>query len=63
MTFLISAKENTVFLRSLLRAMRPRQWAKNGIIYLAFIFTINERWDLGEWGESLEVFGKILLRG
>ncbi len=54
---MISAKENTVFLRSLLRAMRPRQWAKNGIIYLAFIFTINERWDLGEWGESLEVFG------
>ena len=54
---MIIAKENTVFLRSLLRAMRPRQWAKNGIIYLAFIFTINERWDLGEWGESLEVFG------
>jgi 4-hydroxybenzoate polyprenyltransferase len=54
---MISAKENTVFLRSLLRAMRPRQWAKNGIIYFAFIFTINERWDLGEWGESLEVFG------
>lgn len=37
--------------------MRPRQWAKNGIIYFAFIFTINERWDLGEWGESLELFG------
>ena len=54
---MISAKENTVFLRSLLRAMRPRQWAKNGIIYFAFIFTINERWVLGEWGESLEVFG------
>jgi 4-hydroxybenzoate polyprenyltransferase len=54
---MISAKENTVFLRSLLRAMRPRQWAKNGIIYFAFIFTINERWDLGEWGEGLEVFG------
>ena len=54
---MISAKENTVFLRSLLRAMRPRQWAKNGIIYFAFIFTINERWNLGEWGDSLEVFG------
>jgi 4-hydroxybenzoate polyprenyltransferase len=37
--------------------MRPRQWAKNGIIYFAFIFTINERWDIGEWGESLELFG------
>ena len=37
--------------------MRPRQWIKNGIIYFAFIFTINERWDLSEWGESLELFG------
>ncbi len=37
--------------------MRPRQWAKNGIIYFAFIFTINERWDIGEWAESLELFG------
>ena len=52
-----SSKERVVFFRSLLRAMRPRQWAKNGIIYFAFIFTINERWDLGEWGESLELFG------
>ena len=54
---MINAKEGAVYLRSLLRAMRPRQWAKNGIIYFAFIFTINERWDLGEWAESLEVFG------
>ena len=46
-----------MFLRNLLRAMRPRQWIKNGIIYFAFIFTINERWDLSEWGESLELFG------
>ena len=37
--------------------MRPRQWSKNGIIYFAFIFTINERWDIGAWGESLELFG------
>jgi 4-hydroxybenzoate polyprenyltransferase len=53
----VSLKEGTVYLRSFLRAMRPRQWAKNGIIYFAFIFTINERWDLSEWGESLELFG------
>ncbi|SVC11490.1 uncharacterized protein METZ01_LOCUS264344, partial [marine metagenome] len=42
---------------NLLQAIRPRQWVKNAIIYFAFIFTINERWDLSEWGESLELFG------
>ena len=46
-----------MFLRNLLQAIRPRQWVKNAIIYFAFIFTINERWDLSEWGESLELFG------
>ena len=44
-------------LASLLRAMRPRQWTKNGIIYFAFIFTINQRWELGQWAEGLELFG------
>ena len=53
----VNSKEGAVYLRSLLRAMRPKQWAKNGIIYFAFIFTINERWDISEWGESLELFG------
>lgn len=53
----VSSKEGVAFLGSLLRAMRPKQWAKNGIIYFAFVFTINERWELGEWGESLELFG------
>jgi len=53
----VSSKEGAAFLGNLLRAMRPKQWAKNGIIYFAFIFTINERWELGEWGKSLELFG------
>lgn len=54
----VNSKEGGyVFLRNLMQAMRPRQWVKNAIIYFAFIFTINERWDLSEWGESLELFG------
>ena len=53
----VRSKEGGALLGSLLRAMRPKQWAKNGIIYFAFIFTINERWELGDWGESLELFG------
>ncbi|MDE2802598.1 MAG: UbiA prenyltransferase family protein [Chloroflexota bacterium] len=41
---------------SLLRAMRPRQWAKNGIIYFALVFSINQRWEFSMWREGLELF-------
>lgn len=49
-------KGGSGLLGSLLRAMRPRQWAKNGIIYFAFVFSINQRWEFGQLGESLELF-------
>jgi 4-hydroxybenzoate polyprenyltransferase len=31
-----------------LKAMRPRQWTKNGIVFLALVFSINEEYHLGE---------------
>ena len=49
-------KGGTAFLGSLLRAMRPRQWAKNGIIYFAFVFSINQRWEFAQLREGLELF-------
>ena len=39
-------------LRYLLKAMRPRQWSKNAIVFMAFIFSINDHWvpeDVGSW--------------
>ena len=33
-------------LLNLLKAMRPRQWTKNLLIYLPFGFTLNEKWRL-----------------
>lgn len=30
--------------RALLRALRPKQWLKNGLVFLAFIFTIRQAW-------------------
>lgn len=43
-------------LRAVVRSMRPRQWTKNGIVYLALLFSINERWqasDPSSWGPLL----------
>src|SRR6266540_593179 len=39
-------------LRYLLKAMRPRQWSKNGIVFIALIFSVNQYWqpdDPGSW--------------
>src|SRR3972149_540272 len=32
----------------LLRSMRPRQWTKNGIVFMAFIFSVNQEWQPDE---------------
>jgi len=35
-----------------LRAMRPRQWTKNGIVFLALVFSVNQQYqidDPGSW--------------
>src|SRR6185369_5774789 len=30
--------------RSLLKAMRPKQWIKNVLVFAAVVFTLNDRW-------------------
>ncbi|MXY45624.1 MAG: decaprenyl-phosphate phosphoribosyltransferase [Chloroflexi bacterium] len=43
-------------------SMRPRQWYKNLIIYLAFFFTIDEAWSLdADTIAALQLFGVITL--
>ena len=43
-------------------SMRPRQWYKNLIIYLAFFFTIDEAWSLNtDVQAALSMFGVITL--
>src|SRR5258706_3537331 len=29
---------------ALVRAMRPKQWTKNVLLYAGLVFTVNERW-------------------
>ncbi len=40
-------------LRYVLKAMRPRQWTKNGIVFLALVFSIDERYQLDDPGSWL----------
>ncbi len=48
--------------KALTASMRPRQWYKNLIIFLAFFFTINEAWTLnGDVQAALNMFGSITL--
>ena len=47
--------------RSLLVSVRPQQWTKNLLIYLAVFFTINEAWDPGDFGDLASVVGRATL--
>ena len=35
-------------LRYLFRSMRPRQWTKNGIVFLALIFSVGQEYHLSD---------------
>ena len=47
-------------LRPLLTSMRPRQWAKNLLVYLAFFFTVGEHGSKG-LGREFHLFGDATL--
>ncbi|HWQ28568.1 MAG TPA: decaprenyl-phosphate phosphoribosyltransferase [Dehalococcoidia bacterium] len=35
-------------LKYALLSMRPRQWTKNGIVFMAFVFSLGQSWHVGE---------------
>jgi 4-hydroxybenzoate polyprenyltransferase len=45
-------------LRYIFVSMRPRQWTKNGIVFLAFIFSVNQAWQ----PEAVSTWDSLLLR-
>ncbi len=48
--------------KALLVGVRPRQWYKNLIIYLAFFFTINEAWSINaDIGAALALLAEMTL--
>jgi 4-hydroxybenzoate polyprenyltransferase len=52
----LSIKWNTQ-LKYLFLAMRPKQWIKNLIIYMALVFSLNQHWTLGNIGHAIYLFG------
>ena len=35
---------------ALLKALRPQQWIKNGLVFLPFMFAIRQAWSLDDLG-------------
>ena len=57
----ISETEQLSILRQLpyiLRSMRPRQWIKNGIVFMALVFSVNQEWQ----PETLATWDHLFLR-
>ncbi len=48
-------------LRIVLKAMRPRQWSKNLIVFMALLFSIDDKWQLSDPSSWLDLFGWSLL--
>jgi 4-hydroxybenzoate polyprenyltransferase len=47
--------------RAVLTSIRPKQWTKNLLVYLALFFTVNEAWDASDFSALFSHFGKATL--
>jgi 4-hydroxybenzoate polyprenyltransferase len=47
--------------RYVLVSMRPRQWTKNLIVYMAFVFSINQEWEPHDASSWAPLLGKATL--
>lgn len=50
-------------LPALLVAVRPRQWLKNGLVVLPFLFSVNEAWRLADPDSWLPLLVRTVLAG
>ncbi|MCH8897319.1 MAG: decaprenyl-phosphate phosphoribosyltransferase [Chloroflexi bacterium] len=46
---------------ALLKALRPLQWMKNGLVFLPFIFAVNVAWSTDDLGSVPELLLRLLL--
>ena len=46
---------------ALLRALRPQQWIKNGLVFLPFIFAIRQAWSLDDLDPVPGLIGRLVV--
>jgi 4-hydroxybenzoate polyprenyltransferase len=46
---------------ALLKALRPLQWVKNGLVFLPFVFAVDLAWSTDDLGEVPELLVKLVL--
>lgn len=46
---------------ALLKALRPLQWLKNGLVFLPFVFAVDIAWSTDDLGEVPELLVKLVL--
>lgn len=46
---------------ALLRALRPLQWVKNGLVFLPFLFAVNVGWSLSDLDTVPELLSRLVL--
>jgi len=56
-TSVVRAQTLPSHLHAVLRAVRPKQWTKNGIVFLAFVFSIETEWQVSEPSTWLDMLG------
>ena len=57
----VQAQTLTVHLIAVLRSARPRQWPKNLIVFMALIFSIDDKWQLSDPSSWLDRLGWTVL--
>jgi len=56
-TAAVQSQDIVSHLGAVLRSMRPRQWTKNLIVFMALLFSINDRWEVSEPSEWAPLLG------
>lgn len=46
---------------ALLKTLRPKQWPKNGLLFLALLFTINQYWNPADLSDVVHLVARVLV--
>lgn len=53
-----AASRSSASMGALVRALRPRQWAKNAMVFLALLFSVNQYWSPADLPHALDLIAR-----